>query len=53
MAENNYDKGYHTQDDRPSASQTRAAASGEYQYMTAEEMAGGKTRWEVSMAIST
>lgn len=42
-----YDKGYHTQDDRPSASQTRAAASGEYQYMTAEEMAGGKTRWGV------
>ena len=42
-----YDKGYHTQNDQPSALQTRAAASGEYQYMTAEEMAGGQTRWGV------
>lgn len=42
-----YDKGYHFNDDQPSASQTRAAASGEYQYMTAEELASGQTRWGV------
>ena len=40
-----YDKDCHFNDEQPSATQTRAAASGEYQYMTAEEMAGGQTRW--------
>lgn len=46
-----YDKGYHTEDEQPSAAQTRAAQSGEYQYMTAEEMAGGQTRWGVKKRL--
>ena len=37
-----YDKDYHVPGiDQPSAAQTRAAQSGEYQYMTAEEMLSG------------
>ena len=40
-----YDKDVHFSDDQPSASQTRAAQNGEYQYMTAEELAAGNTRW--------
>ena len=37
-----YDKDYYVPgEDEPSAAQTRAAQSGEYQYMTAEEMVGG------------
>ena len=40
-----YDTDYNTPDDKPSAAQTRAAQSGEYQYMTAEEIAAGQTRW--------
>jgi hypothetical protein len=34
-----YDKDYHTADEQPSATQTRAAKSGEFQYITAEELA--------------
>ena len=40
-----YDKSSHTADDQLSAAQTRAAASGEYQYISADELAGGQTRW--------
>ena len=40
-----YDTDYNTADDKPSAAQTRAAQSGEYQYITAEEIAGNQTRW--------
>ena len=40
-----YDEDVHYKDDKPSAAQTRAAKSGEYQYLTAEEMAAGNTRW--------
>ncbi|MBO6033338.1 MAG: hypothetical protein J6Q22_18075 [Prevotella sp.] len=40
-----YDKKSHTADEQPSAAQTRAAASGVYQYMSADELAGGQTRW--------
>jgi hypothetical protein len=46
-----YDKGYHLNSDKPVASQTRAAQSGEYQYMTAEEMVGSQTRWSSSHRI--
>lgn len=42
-----YDKDMHYEDDPMDAAQTRAAASGHYQYMTAEELAGGKTRFSV------
>ena len=42
-----YDKDMHYEDDPMDAVQTRAAASGHYQYMTAEELAGGKTRFSV------
>ena len=40
-----YDTDYNTEDDQPSAAQTRAAASGEYQYISADEIADGQTRW--------
>ena len=33
------------EDELPSAAQTRAAQSGEYQYLTADEIANGQTRW--------
>lgn len=42
-----YDNDIHYEDDPMDATQTRAAASGHYQYMTAEELAGGKTRFSV------
>ena len=40
-----YDQQCHFRDDQPAASQTRAAATGEYRSMTAEEMLGSQTRW--------
>lgn len=40
-----YDKDYHTADDPVSEGMTRAAAEGNYMYMTADEIAAGKTRW--------
>jgi len=40
-----YDTDYNTEEDRPSAAQTRAASSGEYEYLTAEEIVGNQTRW--------
>ena len=43
-----YDKEYHTEDDPLSEAQTRAAASGHYQYMTAEDLASGKTRFSIN-----
>ena len=42
-----YDKDIHYEDDPLDANQTRAAASGHYQYMTAEELAAGNTRFSV------
>ena len=42
-----YDNDIHMEGDPMDASQTRAAESGHYQYMTAEELAGGKTRFSV------
>ena len=43
-----YDKPYHGVDDPMDAAQTRAAESGHYQYMTAEELASGKTRFSIN-----
>lgn len=40
-----YEKDAHYNGEQPSAAQTRAAQSGEYQYITADEMASGNTRW--------
>ena len=40
-----YEEDVHYPGDKPSASQTRAAQTGEYQYITAEEMAAGNTRF--------
>lgn len=40
-----YDTDYDSPEDQPSAAQTRAAASGEYEFMTAEEIVGNQTRW--------
>lgn len=40
-----YDTDYDSPEDKPSATQTRAAASGEYEFMTAEEIAASRTRW--------
>lgn len=40
-----YDKDYHTAGDPVSEAMTRAAAEGNYMYMTADEIAAGKTRW--------
>ncbi len=40
-----YDKDYHTPDDPVSEAMTRAAAEGNYMYMTADEIAASKTRW--------
>ena len=40
-----YDTDFSTEDDEPSEAQTRAAASGEYEYMTAEDIVGNQTRW--------
>ena len=40
-----YDKDIHFSDEQPSAAQTRAARSGEFEYMTADEIANGQTRW--------
>ena len=42
-----YDEKVHYGDEAPSAVQTRAAQSGEYQYITAEELAASNTRWTV------
>ena len=42
-----YDNDIHMEGDPMDAAQTRAAASGHYQYMTAEDLAGGKTRFSV------
>lgn len=42
---NGYDKDVHYEGEQPSAAQTRAAQSGEYQYLTADEIANGQTRW--------
>lgn len=42
-----YDNDVHYPGDEPAASQTRAAQTGEYQYITAEEMAGGNTRFGI------
>ena len=42
-----YDNDIHYEDDPLDAVQTRAAESGHYQYLTAEELAGGKTRFSV------
>ena len=46
-----YDKDVHYEGDQPSAAQTRAAQSGEYQYLTAEEIANGKTRWSTNLRL--
>ncbi len=40
-----YATDYDSPEDQPSALQTRAAASGEYEYLTAEEIASSQTRW--------
>lgn len=40
-----YDKDYSTADDPVSETMTRAAAEGNYMYMTADEIAAGNTRW--------
>lgn len=40
-----YDTEYSTEEDKPSAAQTRAAEKGEFMYMTADEIADGNTRW--------
>ena len=42
-----YDNDVHYPGDEPSASQTRAAQSGEYQYITADELAASNTRWGI------
>lgn len=42
---NGYDKDVHYEGELPSAAQTCAAQSGEYQYLTADEIANGQTRW--------
>lgn len=42
-----YDADVHYPGDQPSAAQTRAAQSGDYPYITAEEMAAGNTRWGI------
>ena len=46
-----YDKDIHYEGDQPSAAQTRAAQTGEYQYLTAEEIANGKTRWSTNLRL--
>ena len=46
-----YDKDVHYSDDLPSAAQTRAAQTGEYQYLTAEEIANGQTRWSTNLRL--
>jgi len=46
-----YDKDVHYSDDQPSAAQTRAAQTGEYQYLTAEEIANGQTRWSTNLRL--
>lgn len=46
-----YDKEVHYSDDQPSAAQTRAAQTGEYQYLTAEEIANGQTRWSTNLRL--
>ena len=46
-----YDKDVHYEGDQPSAAQTRAAQSGEYQYLTAEEIAAGQTRWSTNLRL--
>ncbi len=46
-----YDKDYHLPGEPAIVSQTRAAASGEYEYMTPEELVGGNTRWSSSRRI--
>ena len=46
-----YDEDVHYEGDQPSAAQTRAAQSGEYQYMTAEEIAAGQTRWGTNIRL--
>ena len=43
-----YDQPYHKEDDPLDATQTRAAQSGHYQYMTAEELASGKPRFSIN-----
>lgn len=42
-----YDNDVHYPGDEPSANQTRAAQSGEYQYITADELAASNTRWGI------
>ena len=46
-----YDEDVHYEGDQPSAAQTRAAQSGEYEYMTAEEIAAGQTRWGTNIRL--
>jgi hypothetical protein len=46
-----YDKDVHYEGEQPSAAQTRAAQSGEYQYLTAEEIAAGQTRWSTNLRL--
>ncbi|MBO7578609.1 MAG: hypothetical protein J6T43_06465 [Prevotella sp.] len=45
-----YKEDYHTGDEQPEATETRAAQSGEYKYMTAEELLG-ETRWSISKRL--
>ena len=46
-----YDKEYHMPGEPAIVRQTRAAASGEYEYLTPEELVGGNTRWSSSRRI--
>lgn len=46
-----YDNDYHTEEDVPDTKMTRAAESGSYQYMTADEIAKGNTRWSSNRRI--
>ena len=46
-----YDNDYHTEEDVPDTKMTRAAESGNYRYLTADELACGNTRWSSSRRI--
>jgi hypothetical protein len=46
-----YDEDVHFSDDQPSVAQTRAAQSGEFECMTAEEIVRSQTRWSTNLRL--